>query len=363
MDYSINLDTMNTKQSELDSIKTKAEDIYNEFNSSYLNQLASTEIRLITAKLRQPVERLKKGVTNSNTWYKKYLTELTALEDSLSSFSASNLDKPKIFSDKFTDLFSKKAMPLLKTGYEESLPASLQDLPYGSFTKEKFRASNGVTVEYFVYTPKGVENMEGLPVMLYMHGGSTRGTSRGTWLNYGLTKLVKDQKVTPNGIVICPYIKNFEGDNITLVMKELTDKVASQYKADTNRISVGGHSYGAITAYQMVNKYPNYFSAVIPISGWNKVTGAFSGVKVWAFHGDKDNRGGKSRTTYPGALKAVDQINSVGGTAAMHTFVGKGHSWVQNYTFEEAYDSPDGKKETALDWAFRQDKRKNKKGN
>ena len=116
MDYQIELTTLESKQSELDSLKVKSEDIFNEFNSGYLNQLAGTEIGLLSTKIKQPVERLKKGFTNSNNWYKKYVKELTALEEALSSFSSPSMDTPKVFSAKFEDLFSKQAMGILKTG-------------------------------------------------------------------------------------------------------------------------------------------------------------------------------------------------------------------------------------------------------
>ena len=42
----------------------------------------------------------------------------------------------------------------------------------------------------------------------------------------------------------------------------------------------------------------------------------------------------------------------------MHTFQGAGHGWVQNYTFEQEYTSPDGEEETVLEWASHQDRRK-----
>ena len=115
MDYEIDLNTLQSKNSELLEIKTKAEDIYNEFNSGYLNKLANTDIRLITAYLRQPIERLKKGVTNSNTWYTNYCNELDSLENTLASFNSSNLESPKLFNSKFEDLFSKNTMPILKS--------------------------------------------------------------------------------------------------------------------------------------------------------------------------------------------------------------------------------------------------------
>ena len=115
-DYEIELSTMNSKQSEFDSLKSGAEDIYNEFNSSYLNRISDSELSRIKNSLKEPVNRLKKGYTNSSNWLKKYLNELSNLEDSLAAFTASNLTAPTEFKGEFVDLFGKVTMPVIKTG-------------------------------------------------------------------------------------------------------------------------------------------------------------------------------------------------------------------------------------------------------
>lgn len=352
MDYQVLINTLNSKQSELEDLKKNSEDVYNELNSSYLSNLGF-ELSSLSSNIKTPVERLKKGCTNSNTWLKNYVTELNSLESSLSNFSSSNLTKPTEFGGEFVDLFGKKTLYMLKSDYVD--PKTLEEnLGYGTFTLQSFTASNGVKIPYYLYLPDKVQ--DGLPVMVYMHGGSSHGTSKSSWTSNGLTRLIADKEVTPKGIVICPYIKNFEGDNIAKGIRELTDSVVSNYNADTNRISVSGHSYGAITAYRIVNQNPNYFSAVVPISGYDKVTGAFQGVDVWAFHGSKDL--GSGQTNYNRAVKAVNAINSTGGNATMYTFKGAGHSNVQNYTYKRTFLSPDGKEETVLEWALRQTKNK-----
>ena len=65
MDYDIKLDTLTSKQSELETLKTTAEDIYNEFNSCYLNGL-SGELSSLKNIIKSPIERAKKGISNSN---------------------------------------------------------------------------------------------------------------------------------------------------------------------------------------------------------------------------------------------------------------------------------------------------------
>ena len=116
MDYEINLGTLDSKSSDLEELKTGGEDIYNEFNSCYLSTMDCSELSSLKSGLKQPVERIKKGYTNSNTWYQKYLKELKSLEDSLASFSASGITSPTEFKGEFVDMFGKVTMPIIKTG-------------------------------------------------------------------------------------------------------------------------------------------------------------------------------------------------------------------------------------------------------
>ena len=349
MDYDIKIDTLTSKQSEFETLKSNVEDIYNELNNCSINSLP-LELSSLKSSLRKSITRLKTGYTNSNTWLKKYVNELSNLEDSIASFSSSSLDKPIEFKGEFIDLFGKKTLYKLQTGYVD--PRTLEgNLAYGTYELKSFRASNGVEIPYYVYVPEGAQ--ENLPVMLYMHGGSAHGTSKSSWLNYGLPNMISNREVTPQGIIICPYIRNFEGDNIGQGLIELTNSVVNEYKADTNRISLSGHSYGAITGYKMVNNNPNYFSAFVPISGWSQANNqSFNNVNVWAFHGSNDNSGS---TSCSGAQKQVNYINSSGGNASMYIFKGGGHA-VQGKVYEGTFMSPDGKEESPLEWALRQTK-------
>ena len=118
MDYDIKIDTLSSKQSEFETLKSDAEDIYNEFNSCYLSNLSS-ELSSLSTNIKKPIERLKKGYTNSNTWLKNYVKELGELEDIIASFTGTNLTVPTEFKGEFIDLFGKKTLPLLKTGYKK----------------------------------------------------------------------------------------------------------------------------------------------------------------------------------------------------------------------------------------------------
>jgi predicted peptidase len=301
------------------------------------------------------MSRLKNGYGNSNSWLSRYVNDINEVENNLAGFNVAGAAKPTEFKSEFIDIFSKVTMPTLKSDYV--MPGTLEgSLGYGSFTWQSFKASNGVKIDYLLYLPDQVP--EGLPVMVYMHGGSSHGNGTGGMTSHGLTKFLNNKSITPQGIVICPHIRNFEGDNIQVGLRELAESVANQYNADKDRICASGHSYGAITAYRMVNANPGFFSCIVPISGYDKVTDAFNDVSVWAFHGDRDL--GNGQCNYNRALTAVHQIANMGSRALMHTFQGSGHGWVQDYTYSDEYDSPDGQHESVLSWAFRQRRGQNK---
>lgn len=135
MDYEINIETLTSKQTELETLKTTAEDIYNEFNSCYLSGL-NNELSSLKTTLKNPIERSKKGLTNSNNWYKKYLKELQELEERLANYNS------KEFTGKFEDLFGKKTMPILKTGADIKKESSGLIENANITSKENLRAIN-----------------------------------------------------------------------------------------------------------------------------------------------------------------------------------------------------------------------------
>ena len=231
--------------------------------------------------------------------------------------------------------------------------ANIEDLQYGTFEPREFTASNGLTVQYWLYVPDYGKDVENLPLMLYMHGGSTKQrVSLDGAKKYGLTSYISKHEITPSGIVIMPAVCDFT-ERGRVALKELTDSVVDEYNCDTDRISVGGHSYGAITAYNLINENPNYFSCCVALSGRAKVTDAFKNVRVWSFNGTYET--GSGWTSYNSSVNAVKEINNMGGDAYL-TPIKTGHAGTNKMTFIDEYDSPDGDKRYPLEWAFEQEK-------
>ena len=226
-------------------------------------------------------------------------------------------------------------------------------LKYGTFEQRQFTASNGLTIKYWLYVPNYGEEVEGLPCMLYMHGGSThQSVSYEKGVQYGLGSKLAKQEITPSGVVIVPCVEDFTDRGI-VALKELTDSVVDEQKCDQDRVSVSGHSYGGITSYKLINKYPGYFSCCVPISGRAEVTDAFKDMKVWSFNGTYETSA--SWTSYNSSVNACNEINKVGGEATL-TPIKTGHAGTNKLVYEEERLSPDGIVENPIEWAFRQER-------
>ena len=116
-DYLIDINALNSKKSEFEALVRNTENIYNSFNSSYLKRLSGTEISNLAKKVSDPLERLKKGYNNSNTWLNNYITGVKEVENKLASFSG-DVANITTFSGSFQDIFGKVTIPVLKTGGE-----------------------------------------------------------------------------------------------------------------------------------------------------------------------------------------------------------------------------------------------------
>lgn len=228
----------------------------------------------------------------------------------------------------------------------------------GEMVKLTYTASNGVKITYHLYVPKYTTEVTGLPVHMYLHGD---GQFAGGALTTSLPKLLNDNVLNPNGIVICPQGNLKDGSyqwkskEYRDALIELTNKVVAEYNADADRISLSGHSRGAIVGYQLLSENPKHFSAFVPVSGYSKGLEAgtddlsnLTDVNIWAFHGSLDET-----TDYSKAQHVMEQLAPY-DNMDMYTFKGRRHS-IQNDTFSGQFDY-NGTMYNPLDWALMQER-------
>ena len=286
-------------------------------------------------------------IEEKNSEFKKLNSEI---ENAISKLKASDTS---IDVSALTAALGSPFDPTTIDGYLD-LNSIRSKLRGGNMELRTFVASNGQRVDYCIYVPDYGQSISGLPINMYMHGSGNgkNGIDRLTTDSIG--KLINDGTITPGGIVIMPLAptgRSYDNKDFRDALAELPLQVANEYNADKSRISLSGHSWGAITSYRLVNEHPDEFSAIIPASGSFEVTSAFKNVKVWAFHGDQDNN--TKNTSYASAIKHIQELLDMGVDAELYTLEGKGHN-IKFEPFLADYRLSNGKVINPLDWAFEQ---------
>jgi len=317
-----------------------------------------TELGDIIEELEVLEQELSKEESNQNSKpeEERSSSEINRLKGEITEKEAT-FDKVKADAlTKLSELKSKDISINISTGSSASTSSLPGNAGLGEFIRKKFTASNGYTVEYLVYIPDYGESVDGLPINMYMHGSGSGENSFSRLQSSGLGMEIEKGNVLPSGIVILPLApsgRTYDNEKFRDALAELPLQVADDYNGDKKRISLSGHSWGAITAYRLVNEHPGEFSAIVTASGSYPVTSSFVTTKVWAFHGSNDDKK-EGNTGYSKALKAVDDINKLGGDAEIYTYENEGHSGaVLSDTFTKKFNK-DGELINPLEWAFMQ---------
>ena len=161
------------------------------------------------------------------------------------------------------------------SGVPAEILADLSNVTPGTYNTFSYTGQNGRTIKYSIYVPANAATTTGLPVHLYMGGSGEVGKMNAG----GLAKLLTNGQQS-SGIVIvleASTSADYTKSDYLETAKELTDKVVTTYKADTKRISISGHSLGGSGCLHMAEKYPDYFSIVVPVCGYNNNRGKQSG--------------------------------------------------------------------------------------
>ena len=241
----------------------------------------------------------------------------------------------------------------------ELAPELRSKLQYGQFYRKKF-TYKGVTIEYLVYVPDYGQKVDKLPINMYMHGSGTGENSFSRLQGDALGKFITDKQYKPSGIIVLPLApsgNSYENKAFRDALAQLPFQVARDYNGDEKRVSLSGHSWGAITAYRLVNENPGKFTAIVTASGSVAIDkldkSAFKDIKILAFHGTNDLREG-SNTNYNQAVKTLNSLRANGTYVYWHPYKGANHGGsVISDTFTGKFEI-DGQVINPIEYAFQQ---------
>lgn len=200
------------------------------------------------------------------------------------------------------------------------------------FEKKNYKHTNGHDFDYWINVPQDATS--GMPLIVFLHGdGEVNNPNAVKNL-----KQVQYAKGSKKFIFIAPVTKttDWRSDHIQIALKGLIDKTVQDYKIDTKRIYVWGFSRGAIGTWHIVNRYPNFFAAAVPVSCCGNGTTAsnFKSTKIYAVVGSLE-------TNYKSCMHTlVDNINAAGGSALYWAVAGQDHGTITaNFPYTEVIDN------------------------
>ncbi len=128
----------------------------------------------------------------------------------------------------------------------------------------------GITMGYRKCVITNENSKEALILVVYLHGGSSKGNDNEKQLLEPGTDSIARYLETHgiNAIFLipqCPTDKSWGGPMNTM-LKAMIDRYASEGVADTNRIYIFGGSMGGTGTWGMLSAYPNFFAAAMPVA-------------------------------------------------------------------------------------------------
>lgn len=201
-----------------------------------------------------------------------------------------------------------------------------------SMKQQSFTASNSTTYGYWLYTPENATS--NMPLIVYLHGGSGRGSNLDLVVSGSLPKFLYDSTVKdiPAYILMPQCPANLTWEQIAPALIELIDNVKNSKQINASKISLTGHSLGGSGTWKIGATYPAKFSCIAPLSGSVQTNSASSYINlpVWAFVGSADVIVDPVSST-----TIVPMINNLGGNAQIKVYDGATHFDVPDLTYKD----------------------------
>ena len=146
--------------------------------------------------------------------------------------------------------------------------------------------AGGQDIYYSIFIPKGYSPSKPTPLVLGLHfGGNPEGAGRAV-----LEMLIAQAFEDLGAIIVAPDSKGGGWDSrandhaVNLLLAE----ILKSFNIDHTRVAVTGFSMGGIGAWSLALKYPERFSAVIPVAGAPPASLKNWRLPVFAIHSRND---------------------------------------------------------------------------
>lgn len=172
------------------------------------------------------------------------------------------------------------------------------------------------------------------PLLLFLHGAGTRGDDIQKLITHPFFELTQGHKDYPF-VTIVPFCMENTWFDMWERLLQAVKKCAALPFVDSSRIYLMGASMGGYGAWQLAMSLPEYFAAMVPISGggmaWNAKR--LVNIPAWAFHKEKD-----PTVSLDESVKMVEAVNRAGGWAKLTVYPGEDHdAWSDTFSNIEVF--------------------------
>ena len=210
-----------------------------------------------------------------------------------------------------------------------------------TFEVRQFKAENGRTLEYSLFTPPNVKAGTKLPLVLCLHG-----TGGGTDAARVLAQ--PERQAKHPCFVMAPSVgekgnrwvdsafREGKGRSVLPELIGALDAALRELPVDADRVYITGQSMGGVGTWGAIAAHPERFAAAVPVCGiWQPEDAPkMARVPVWAFHGDQDNA-----VPVEGSRKMIAALKAAGAAPRYTEFPGVGHgSWDAAYATDAMWD-------------------------
>jgi predicted peptidase len=187
--------------------------------------------------------------------------------------------------------------------------------------------ANGPTVEYAIQIPDGYSAANPVPLVLALHfGGNPQGAGASL-----LQILVGPGLEDLGAIIVAPdsVNGNWSPAENEAAANDLLDTVISQYAIDEEKIVITGYCMGGAGTWSFAAKFPERFSAAIPVAGRPTPSAAGWQLPVLAIHSRED-----LVMPYLPTRERIDELKSAGVNADLILLTNISH--YETYRFQDA---------------------------
>jgi predicted peptidase len=230
------------------------------------------------------------------------------------------------------------------------LTKKVEDPAFAPYQKKEFDFAEGKVLPYRILYPENYDKSKKYPLLLFLHGAGERGNDNEKQLMHGarLFTSAEGRKNFP-GIVIfpqCPgesfwastkidrtvtplkieFDYNAQAAWPLIAANELVKKLVNEEAVEKSKVYIAGLSMGGMGTFESVYRYPDLYTAALPICGGGPVTlydKRVTKTAFWVFHGDADNV-----VDVKLSREMVDRLKALKAEVKYSEYPGVGHnSW------------------------------------